>query len=143
MEQWAELRRQHFVGGKSIKRLARETGLSRNTVRAGLRSKRPPAYRRAPAGSVLDPFKGEIHRLLREDPRLTGVRVRELLEPLGCSAGKTVVDDYLREVRPLFAPAPRTFGRAVWRPGRSASSTSGNRGSRCRSVTARPAAAMS
>ena len=117
MEQWAELRRQHFVGGKSIKRLARETGLSRNTVRAGLRSKRPPAYRRAPAGSVLDPFKGEIHRLLREDPRLTGVRVRELLEPLGCSAGKTVVDDYLREVRPLFAPAPRTFGRAVWRPG--------------------------
>ena len=57
MEQWAELRRQHFVGGKSIKRLARETGLSRNTVRAALRSKEPPVYRRAPAGSVLDPFK--------------------------------------------------------------------------------------
>ena len=65
MEQWAELRRQHFVGGKSIKRLARETGLSRNTVRAALRSKQPPAYRRALAGSVLDPFKEEIHRLLR------------------------------------------------------------------------------
>ena len=117
MEQWAELRRQHFVGGKSIKQLARETGLSRNTVRAALRSKQPPVYRRAPAGSVLDPFKDEIHRLLREDPALTGVRVRELLEPLGCRAGKTVVDDYLREVRPLFAPAPRTFARAVWRPG--------------------------
>ena len=38
------------------------------------------------------------------DPKLPGVRVRELLEPLGCTAGKTVVDDYLREVRPLFAP---------------------------------------
>ncbi|HET8777416.1 MAG TPA: IS21 family transposase [Candidatus Limnocylindria bacterium] len=117
MEQWAELRRQHFVGGKSIKRLARETGLSRNTVRAALRSDEPPVYRRAPAGSVLDPFKHEVHRLLRADPALSGVRVRELLEPLGCRAGKTVVDDYLREVRPLFAPAPRTFGRAVWRPG--------------------------
>ncbi|MGH8732571.1 MAG: hypothetical protein ACREVB_02700, partial [Burkholderiales bacterium] len=108
MEQWAELRRQHFVGGKSIKRLARESGLSRNTIRGVLRSKQPPVYRRAPVGSVLDPFRDEIHRLLRDDPSLTGVRVRELLEPLGCRAGKTVVDDYLREVRPLFAPAPRT-----------------------------------
>ena len=43
-----------------------------------------------------------LGRLLREDPKLPGVRVRELLEPLGCSASKTVVDDYLREVRPLF-----------------------------------------
>jgi transposase len=117
VEQWAELRRQHFVAGKSIKQLARETGLSRNTVRAALRSDTPPSYSRAPGGSVLDPFKDEIHRLLREDPALSGVRVRELLEPLGCRAGKTVVDDYLREVRPLLAPAPRTFARGVWRPG--------------------------
>ena len=27
MEQWAELRREHFVGGKSIKELSRATGL--------------------------------------------------------------------------------------------------------------------
>jgi hypothetical protein len=26
VEQWAELRREHFVGGKSIKELARSTG---------------------------------------------------------------------------------------------------------------------
>jgi hypothetical protein len=29
-----------------------------------------------------------------------------------------VVDDYLREVRPLFAPPPRTFQRTVYRPGK-------------------------
>jgi transposase len=116
VEQWAELRRQHFVGGKSIKQLARETGLSRNTVRAALRSKRPPSYRRAPAGSVLDPFKDEIHRLLRRDPKLSGVRVRELIEPLGFDGAKTIVDDYLREVRPLFERA-RTYQRTVYRPG--------------------------
>lgn len=117
VEQWAELRREYFVGGKSIKEIARSTGLSRNTVRRALRSESPPGYRRAPKAGVLDPFKDEIHRLLKRDPKLPGVRVRELLEPLGCTAGKTVVDDYLREVRPLFAPPPRTFQRTVYRPG--------------------------
>lgn len=117
VEQWAELRREHFVGGKSIKQLARSTGLSRNTIRRALRSEVPPGYRRAPRAGVLEPFKPEIHRLLKDDPKLPGVRVRELLEPLGCKASKTVVDDYLREVRPLFAPPPRTFQRTVYRPG--------------------------
>ncbi len=65
----------------------------------------------------LDPFKDEIHRLLRDDPKLPGVRVRELIEPLGFNGGKTIVDDYLRELRPLFAPPPRTFQRTVYRPG--------------------------
>ncbi|MDQ6776644.1 MAG: IS21 family transposase [Actinomycetota bacterium] len=116
MERWAELRRAHFVGGKSIKRLARETGLSRNTIRRALRGQAPPSYQRASRLGVLDPFKPEIHRLLQDDPKLPGVRVRELLEPLGCTAGKTVVDDYLREIRPLFAPPVRTFQRTIYRP---------------------------
>ena len=77
VELWAELRREHFVRGVSIKELARRTGLSRNTIRKALRSDAPPAYRREPAGSMLDPFKDEIHRLLRDDPKLTGVRVRD------------------------------------------------------------------
>jgi transposase len=117
VEQWAELRREHFVGGKSIKELSRSTGFSRNTVRRALRSETSPSYRRPPKAGVLEPFKAEIHRLLKDDPKLPGVRVRELLEPLGCAAGKTVVDDYLREVRPLFAPPARTFQRTVYRPG--------------------------
>jgi transposase len=117
VEQWAELRREHFVAGKSIKELARSTGLSRNTIRRALRSERPPAYSRASRPGILEPFKPEIHRLLKTNSKLPGVRVRELLEPLGCAASKTVVDDYLREIRPLFAPPPRTFQRTVYRPG--------------------------
>src|SRR4051812_18202017 len=89
VELWAELRREHFVGGVSIKALARRTGLSRNTVRAALRSTQPPSYQRAPAGSKLDPFKAEIHRLLGDEPDLPGQRVRELIEPLGYAGGKT------------------------------------------------------
>jgi transposase len=117
VEQWAEIRRLHFVKGLSQREIRRRTGLHRDTIRRAINSSEPPVYRRAPAGSKLDPFKDEIHRLLRDDPKLPGVRVRELLEPLGCTASKTVVDDYLREVRPLFAPARRSFQRTVYRPG--------------------------
>jgi transposase len=117
VERWAELRREHFVGGVGIKELARRYGVDRNTVRKALRSEQPPRYQRTPAASKLDPFKDEIHRLLSADPKLPGVRVRELLEPLGFVGGKSIVDDYLREVRPLFAAPARTFARAVWRPG--------------------------
>jgi transposase len=117
VEQWAEVRRLHFVRKLSIHEIHRRTGLHRETIRRALRSDEPPAYRRAPAGSKLDLFKDEIHRLLQADPKLPGVRVRELLEPLGCTASKTVVDDYLREVRPLFSSRPRTFQRTVYRPG--------------------------
>jgi transposase len=116
VERWAELRREHFVRGVGIKELARRYGIDRNTVRRAVRSQEPPRYRRAASASKLDPFKDEIHELLRQDPRLSGVRVRELIEPLGFAGGKTIVDDYLREVRPLFLK-PRTFQRTVYRPG--------------------------
>jgi transposase len=117
VEQWAEIRRLHFVKGLGIREIHRRTGLHRETIRRAIVSDGPPIYERARAGSKLDAFKDEIHRLLTEDPKLPGVRVRELLEPLGCTASKTVVDDYLREVRPLFAPPPRTFQRTFYRPG--------------------------
>ena len=116
VERWAELRREHFVRGVSIKELMRRTGLARNTIRAALRSDAPPAFRAPERLSKLDPFKEEIHDLLRRDPKLPGVRVRELIEPLGFDGGKTIVDNYLREVRPLFVKT-RTHQRTVYRPG--------------------------
>ena len=116
VEQWAEIRRMHFVLGVSIREIARRTGRDRNTIRSALRSATAPKYSRPAAGSKLDPFKDEIHRLLKADAKLTGQRIRELIAPLGFDGGKTIVDDYLREVRPLFDP-PRTFQRTIYRPG--------------------------
>jgi hypothetical protein len=66
----AELRREHFVRRVPIKELVRRTGLSRNTIRVALRSedRRCSGFRERP--SKLDPFKDEIHRLLKDDPKL-------------------------------------------------------------------------
>jgi hypothetical protein len=63
VERWAELRREHFVRGVSIKELVRRTGLARNTIRAALRSAAPPEFCCPDRPSKLDPFKDEIHRL--------------------------------------------------------------------------------
>lgn len=117
VEQWAEIRRLYFVRRLSIKEIVRRTGHGRNTVRRALRSVEAPRYRRSPRPSKLDPFRDEVHRLLRAEPRLPGKRVRELLEEQGYAGGKTILDDYLREVRPLFLPRPRTFQRTSYRPG--------------------------
>jgi transposase len=117
VERWAELRRLHFVGGVSIRELQRRTGLGRNTIRRALRSEGPPCYVRRAGASKLDPFKEEIQRLLREDARLPTIRIVELIAELGFGGGKTLVYDYVAELRPLYAPRPRTFQRTVYRRG--------------------------
>jgi transposase len=117
VEQWAEIRRLHFVRGISIKEIQRRTGLHRQTIRRALRSDEPPRYERPPRSSKLDPFREEVQRLLREEPRLPGTRMLELLQQAGYEGGKTILDDYLRELRPLFLPRPRSYQRTSYRPG--------------------------
>ena len=116
MEQWAEIRRMHFVERLSIKEIHRRTGRDRKTIRRALRSAEPPRYRRPPGPSKLDAFRDEIERLLRRDPHLPGKRIRELIEELGYEGGKTILDDYLRELRPRYLPR-RTYQRTLYRPG--------------------------
>jgi hypothetical protein len=116
VRRWAEIRRMREVEGLSIHEIVRRTGHDRNTVRRALRREGPPRYQRPVRPSKLDAFKDEIHRLLRDDPRLPGKRVRELIAELGYEGSKTILDDYLREVRPLFERR-RTYQRTTYRPG--------------------------
>ena len=118
VEQWvAEVRRSHFVGGVSIKELARRFGVDRNTVRKALRSSEPPRYERTPQPSKLDLFKDQIHRLLHDDAHLPNARIGELIAEQGYAGHQTILDAYLREVRPIFRPAVRTYQRTSYRPG--------------------------
>jgi hypothetical protein len=116
MQRWAEIRRMKEVDGLSIHDIVRRTGHDRNTVRRALRREGPPRYERPPRASKLDPFKDEIKRLLQEDPRIPGKRMRELIEELGYDGSKTILDDYLRGLRPLYERT-RTYQRTIYRPG--------------------------
>ena len=58
VERRAELRREHFVGGVSIKEFVRRHGIDRNTVRLALRSDLPSVYERASV-SKLDPVQAQ------------------------------------------------------------------------------------
>jgi transposase len=96
--------------GASIRRIARELGLARNTV--GLALRRVEA-RRAGDGSgperrpcLLDPYEPVIGELLARYPDLNAVRLLEELRQRGFTGGYTVVRLRLRELRPRSAPAP-------------------------------------
>jgi transposase len=116
VEQWAEIRRLHRVEGLSIREVSRRTGLHRKTVRRALVAAEPPKYSRPVAESKVDPFKDWICELLADDPKIQSQRLRELAMELGYEGGKSIFDDYVREVRPRFL-RPRTFQRTIYRPG--------------------------
>lgn len=117
VQEWAEIRAMKQVQGLSIKEIARRTGHSRNTIRSALRSPEPPRYGpRAPRPSKLDPHKPKIHELLKADGEIPSQVIRERITEAGYEGGKTILDDYVRELRPVFNP-PRTFQRTHYEPG--------------------------
>jgi transposase len=116
VEQWAEIRRMHRVERLSIREISRRTGLHRKTVRRALAVETPPRYSRPAVASKLDPFRDWVCERLRADPTIQSLRLREMAAELGYEGGKTIFDDFVREVRPRFL-VRRTFQRTVYRRG--------------------------
>jgi len=116
VEQWAEVRRMCRVDGLSGREISRRTGLARDTVARLLAASEPPRYERKPTGSKLDPFRDFICEQLAVDPKIPSQRLREMVTEVGYLGGRSIFDDYVREVRPRFL-RPRTFQRTVYRPG--------------------------
>jgi transposase len=95
VETIGRIRREHFIHGKSIKEIARDLRLSRNTVRKVLRSDETSfSYeRRVQPRPKLGRWKEQLDRLLAanvEAPareRLTLIRIFEELRALGYDGG--------------------------------------------------------
>src|SRR5664279_1612652 len=104
VETIGRIRREHLVKGKSIKEIARDLNISRNTVRKVLRSGETSfSYEReVQPRPKLGHWKAEIDRLLTNNvesaarERLTLIRIFEELRALGYAGGYDAVRRYAR-----------------------------------------------
>jgi transposase len=109
VEGWTTIRFLH-AQGKSIKAIAAELGVARNTVRLALRRDGPPAYARpARPNPQLAPFVDEIERMVLVE-RFIGSRVLRELKARGDTGGQTALYAYLRQ-RQAAQPDPRVSMR--------------------------------
>jgi transposase len=111
--EWARVRAL-AADGVSEREIARRLGMNRRTVARLARSEEPPRYRRAPAGSQLDPLEPVLRRLLEEWPQIKAPRLTEILRSdYGYSGSLRLVQARLRRLRPS---TPRPAQRTGYRP---------------------------
>jgi transposase len=101
VEDWAELRRLHRAEGLPIKQIARVLGVSRNTVKAALRSVGPPKYERAGGASIVDEVEPRIRELLQAFPTMPATVIAERI---GWNRSMTVLKVRVAELRPVYLP---------------------------------------
>ena len=107
MDQVHVIRHKVLIERQSIRRVAREMGLSRLTVRKYLESSEPVRRRyRSRARPVWEQVRPRLEELVAEwEPRttakqrLTGVRLHRALRKEGQQVGLTMIHEYLRERR--------------------------------------------
>jgi transposase len=125
VELYGRVRRAVRVEGRSQRAVAREFGLSRETVRKMLQYAVPPGYQRQQPikRPKLGPWLGVIDAILNDDKqrppkqRHTAKRIFERLkEEHGFRGGYTIVKDYVRTAalrgREMFVPLVHPAGEA-------------------------------
>jgi transposase len=124
VEAWTAIRYMH-AQGKSIRGIARELGLSRNTVRNALRSESQPRYSRAKRPNAkLAPYLDQIQEMLI-DKQFIGTRILRELRALGYDGSRTALYDHLQtlkeqrvdpRVTERFETPPAHQGQFDWSP---------------------------
>lgn len=117
MDLYLKVRHAHFEEGLSGRQIARDFGISRDSVSKMLAYSEPPGYRRtAPIKRPkLDPYVAQIDQWLAEDKdrprkqRHTAKRIFERLrDECGFDGGYTIIKDYVRSKkrgsREMFVP---------------------------------------
>jgi transposase len=123
VELYLRVRRAHFQGGLSGRKIAHDFGISRDSVSKMLAYSEPPGYRRTvPIKSPkLDPYMDQIDQWLSEDktrPRKQRHTAKRIFERLrsecGFAGGYTIIKDYVRSKKrgnkEMFVPLSHPAG---------------------------------
>jgi transposase len=99
MEEWLMIR-DLYSQGLNITEISRQTGFDKKTIRKYLTLNTLPGPQKHPGKkSKLDPFKPYILEKLKEGP-YTAARLYREIKEMGFDGGKTIVKDFIQEVRP-------------------------------------------
>jgi transposase len=107
--EWARVRAM-TADGISQREIAARLGINRRTVMRLAASSEPPAYRREPSGSMLDPLEPVLRQLVKDWPEIKAPRATELLrDEHGYEGSVDLVRKRLAQIRPRSErPAQRT-----------------------------------
>jgi transposase len=119
MDQWESIRLRCVRDGEPIKVVARELGLSRNTVRKYVRSIVAPQPKPRRRERLLDPYQDHIDELLRAHPHITSVRIGQVFREKVNSefrVDESTLRKYVADRRRHIVPR-EAFVRASYEPG--------------------------
>lgn len=122
MESVSKIRRWVLVEGRSIRSVARATGLSRNTIKKYLKDESPPSYQRqAPPvrHKLCNGFDLRLRELFEQDlkrprrERRTALRLYERLVVEGYTGSYSPVQRFVRDLKRTGAVLGDAFVRAL------------------------------
>jgi hypothetical protein len=113
MEDWALIRSLYSGEGLAKAQIARQLGISRNTVAIAIASADPPEYSRAPASTSFERFEPHVRQLLADTPSMPAT---VLAERVGWDGSASWFRQNVAAIRPDYAPTDPA-DRIVYHPG--------------------------
>ena len=113
LEDWALIRRLYVSEKLAKAEIARQLGISRNTVAKAIASTDPPEYERAAPVTLFAPFEQHVRQLLGATPSMPAT---VLAERVGWEGSPSWFRQNVAAIRPDYAPTDPA-DRIVYHPG--------------------------